>query len=150
MISDTLQKAMDTLQIQDVYQRRNRSHCAQDFYPQEADFGELQSQQMHAVTRSQVFDAGNEEQLLRVMVIMGVRWIAPSEQQDGTEPDVKALIEAEFIAEYRFTASLPNECLDEFAQKKAGYHIWPYWREYLMSQSERLRLPRVMLNTPPL
>lgn len=155
MISDTLQKAIDNLHIQDVYQRWNRSQCAEGFYPKEADFSQLKSQQMHAVTRSEVLDTGNKERFLRVMVVMGVRWVEPSTQLPSQEgeagetsgPDVRVFIEAEFVAEYRFITDLPNECLDEFAQKNASYHIWPYWREFLMSQSERLRLPRVILNT---
>lgn len=155
MISDALQQAIDSLHIQDVYQRWNRSHCAEGFYPQEMDFTQLQTQQMQAVTRSEVFDTGNTEHLLRVMVVMGVRWIVPPTQAsiqedetgETTEPDIKAFIEAEFVAEYQFTVGLPHECLDEFARKNASYHVWPYWREYLMSQSERLRLPRAMLGT---
>lgn len=151
MISDALQQAIDHLHIQDVYQRWNQSRCAEGFYPQEADFNQLQSQQMHAVRRSEVFSTSDRQKLLRVMLVMGIRWTVPAVQEGGSEetvePDIKALIEAEFVAEYWFTADLPNECLDAFAQKNASYHVWPYWREYLMSQSERLRLPKVMLAT---
>jgi hypothetical protein len=58
-----------------------------------------------------------------------------------------AFIEATFVAEYSLNGKPEKEALDAFALKNASYHIWPYWREFLMSQSMRMNLPKIALPT---
>lgn len=144
MISTALQQAIDNLQIQDVYLRSSRSECVEDFRPQYEDFSLLHLQQMHIVKQATVFEIEGDGRLLQVQILLGARWVVTSSVD---EPDIKAFIEAEFIAEYRFKSNIEQTAIDEFAQKNASYHVWPYWREYLASQTERLRLPRVILPT---
>lgn len=60
---------------------------------------------------------------------------------------VKALIEAEFIAEYTMKQTLGKASLDEFSLKNVSYHVWPYWRELISSQCDRMHLPRAVLPT---
>ena len=57
------------------------------------------------------------------------------------------MIEAEFVAEYAMGEQLEKDCLDEFALRNASYHVWPYWRELLMSQCTRMHLPRLVMPT---
>jgi hypothetical protein len=81
---------------------------------------------------------------------MGIRWVVPqqpSEDEQTAEPDIKAVIEGDFLAEYQFDEKLADDCIHEFADHNVSHHVWPYWREYVSSQSERLRLPRVVLPT---
>lgn len=146
MITATLQKAIDSLQIQDVYLRSSHSECVEGFCPQYEDFSSLHLQQMHIIKRAAVFETESADQLLQIQILMGTRWVVSTSIAD--QPDIKAFIEAEFVAEYRFKSNnIDQETIDEFAQKNASYHVWPYWREYLASQTERLRLPRVVLPT---
>lgn len=49
------------------------------------------------------------------------------------------------VAEYRMSEDPGKESLKEFALRNASYHIWPYWREYLMGQCLRMNLPKVIL-----
>lgn len=144
-VSKSLQLAIETLHINDVYLKFTRAQCIDDFAPKFADVQtELQVQQLHAVRRSEVIQVEGDGQLLRVYIRLGTRWIMPRE---GDDPEVKAFVEADFIAEYRMAAPLEPASIDEFALKNASYHVWPYWREFLTSQCERLRLPRVVLPT---
>lgn len=142
--SKKLQRAIDHLTIQDVYIKSTQSQCNEDFDPKTTELDELLVQQMHSVQKSEVLKINESGLLVRIYVRLGTRWVTPN---DNEEPDVKAFIEADFIAEYRMTEDLEQECIDEFAQHNASFHVWPYWREFLSSQCERLRLPRVVLPT---
>ena len=147
-VSKSLQQAIESLHIADVYLKATRAQCVDDFDPKFVDAqAELQVQQMHVVRRSEVIQVEGDGQLLRVYILLGARWTMPRE---GDEPEVKAFVEADFIAEYLMTAPLEQAAIDEFALKNASYHVWPYWREFLSSQCEGLRLPRVVLPTTQL
>jgi len=146
MISADLQRAIDSLKIQDVYVRDQVASCLGDFDPKyAADISKLTIQQMHLVRQSNVAELGDDARLLRVFIRLGARWVDPEEENE--EPSIQALIEAEFIAEYLMTEKLDQACIDEFSLKNASYHVWPYWRELLSSQCARMHLPRLILPT---
>lgn len=142
-ISATLQDAIDNLKLQDVYLRDTFSHCHDDFDPKYPEMETLKIQQMHVIRQSTVADVEDDGKLVRVFVRFGVRWVSPVEEQQ--EPEVFANIEAEFIAEYALDEEIQQTCIDEFATQNASLHVWPYWREFLASQCERMRLPRIIL-----
>ncbi|MGD9859939.1 MAG: hypothetical protein AB7S90_07780 [Marinobacterium sp.] len=148
-ISPSLQKAIDSLKLQDVYLRDNFSHCHDDFDPKYSDEQEeLDVQQMHVVRQTVIADLEGNGKLVRVFVRFGVRWVNPIVERSADEhgaPEVVANIEAEFIAEYTIDQEIKQTCIDEFATQNASLHVWPYWREFLSSQCERMRLPRIVL-----
>lgn len=142
-VNKLLQQAIDNLSINDVYLHEAQSCCNDGFDPKATDdVAELIIQQMHVVAKSELVETSGEVRLLRVFIRLGVRWVAPDEED---ETDVKALIEADFVAEYQMSKDLEAKCIDEFSLKNASFHVWPYWREYLSSQCERMRLPRIIL-----
>ena len=152
-----LQQAIDCLQIRDVLMRASQASLSEDFDPK-YDIGAqaLIIQLKHVVTQSQVLeveDGEETQQIFRVFVDLGARWVeAGSEEQGDTgktvpESLVKAQIEATLIAEYALTDHPEKESLDAFALKNASYHVWPYWREFLSSQSHRMGLPKVVVPT---
>lgn len=149
MISPALQKAIDVLQIQDVYLRDFVARCADDFDPKyTADYASLTLQTRHFVKQSTVVEAENAQRLLRVLVDVGARWV--EERPENEEPIVKAFVEAEFVAEYRMPEPLDQASVDEFSLINVSYHVWPYWRELLNSICTRMHLPRVALPTTQL
>lgn len=81
---------------------------------------------------------------MRIVLGFGVRWIREPDERDE---EVRAFIEADYVAEYIMDKRLDQEVIDAFALQNASYHAWPYWREFLSSQCERLRMPRLMLPT---
>ncbi len=143
-VSKSLQQAIDALVIQDVYVKACQAKCADDFDPKSTELEALLVQQMHVVLRSELIDIDSDGQLVRIYIRLGARWVSPKE---NSGPDIKAFVEADFIAEYQMTAALEQSAIDEFALKNASYHVWPYWREFLSTQCERLRLPKVVLPT---
>ncbi len=145
MVSENLQKAIDGLRIVDVYVQEVLAKLNDGFDPKRSSFDNLVLQTKHFVRHSEkVKEVDTENRLFRVYLEMGARWV------DESSPEgegVRAVIEANFVAEYSIVTSLEQESLDEFASLNASYHVWPYWRELLASQCDRMRLPRVVLPT---
>jgi hypothetical protein len=150
-MNDTLQKAIDSLLINDIYLRSTESSLSEEFEPKyDTGIDHLEVQFRHVVTHWSVLALEQEGEdpvsLFRVFVDLGVRWLEPG--TDGGDADdgrVKARIEAMMVAEYRMSEDPGKESLKEFALRNASYHIWPYWREYLMGQCLRMNLPKVIL-----
>jgi hypothetical protein len=144
MISQELQAAIDCLTISDVYLRNNTTSFAKGFDPKYHKDDHLVLQKKHFVREALVVEM-NSNHLLRVFIDFGARWVVKDDKDK--EQEVKAFIEAEFVAEYFMDELLKKECIDAFALNNASYHVWPYWREFLTSQCMRMHLPRVMIPT---
>ena len=144
MISAELQKAIDCLQIRDVYLRDFTARCVDDFEPKYySDYENLTFQTRHHVRQSNVVELDDKLRVLRVFVSLGARWV--EELAEGGEVSVKAFIEAEFVAEYAMSEDLERVAVDEFALQNVSYHVWPYWRELLHNQCSRMHLPQAVL-----
>lgn len=144
MNSTALQSAIDSLRIEDVYPRHILATCLNDFEPKyHPDPESLNLQTLHRVGRSAVVEVNHTQHMLRVFIEVGARWI--DDKIEDEEKQVMALIEAEFVAEYEIKEPLQQESIDAFALHNASYHVWPYWRELLSSQCQRLNLPRLTL-----
>jgi hypothetical protein len=141
-----LQKAIDTLRIHDVYQRSSIAQCVGDFEPKyDQEIEQLVTQTKHGVKQTQLAEIDESQWLVRVFIEFGARLVDP--RVENEIDSVKAVIEAEYIAEYTADEALEQACIDEYALKNASYHVWPYWREFLMSQCGRMHLPRFVLPT---
>lgn len=144
MMNEKLQKAIDTLRIHDVYLRNSLSQCVNDFDPKYAqDIDKLITQTKHGVKQSHLAQVDDCQWLVRVFIEVGIRLVDPDIEQE--DESVRAFIEAEFVAEYTLDQELEQDCINEYALKNASYHVWPYWREFLMSQCTRMYLPRLVL-----
>lgn len=155
-MTSELQKAIDCLQVNDVFLQSCTASLTEGFDPKySAEVDDLKLKFMHLVSRSEILTLKNDDEiplcLFRVYVVVGARWIlennqSPTEtEKKESSEDFKASIEATFVSEYRFTDDPGKEALEAFALNNASYHIWPYWREYLMQQSQRMNLPKVAL-----
>jgi preprotein translocase subunit SecB len=140
MTDSNLQQAIKHLRIAGLYVRDLVCKCCDDFDPKYSDVETLVVKSKYVVTKSDIVKI-DEEQLFRVFVEVGIKW----SQEEKSEVDYLAWIEAEYIAEYKITSELQKDCLDEFALKNVSYYVWPYWRELLASQCERMKLPRTLL-----
>jgi len=99
-------------------------------------------------------DSNDEVEFYRFTYSAALRFI-PTEQriqhQNGeleTE-DLKPVLEfkATFIADYGVNEALEQDEIDSFAEQHVGFHVWPYWREFVQSSCARLALPP--LNVKP-
>jgi len=159
MISNELQRAIDHLKIRDVYLSDLTATFVDDFNPKYyAEIDDLTLEFLHIVKRSVLFDASDDLQLVQISIRLGTRWADRGDPKhdessegdsgnDKEDTDIKAIIEAEYIAEYELNEQLDRKCIDEYALKNASFHVWPYWRELLASQCARMNLPKVVLPT---
>lgn len=150
-MNEALQKAIDSLLIHDIYLGSAESVLSEEFEPKyDAGIVNLELQFRHVVTHWSVLLLEQEDEepisLFRVFVDLGVRWLEPGTGA-GNEDEgrIKARIECMMVAEYRMTQDPGKEGLEEFALRNASYHLWPYWRDYLMGQCLRMNLPKVVL-----
>lgn len=158
-MDETLLKlAQHGLRITDVALRESRSWLADGYEPKYEQLI-VDAQFMQRTVRSEVLevedDGHGKHDLFRVFVAFGIRWVTRPQKTrarkrakkdtEPAEPKVLGLIEATFIAEYEVTESIDKLALDEFALHNVPWNIWPYWREYVASQSSRLNLPKATL-----
>lgn len=157
-VSKQHQKAIDNLQIKDVFLMTSFSEISADYEPKYSSTPDkIGVQYKHIVDRSAIVSFSSEEEenvikLFRVYIELGAKWAYASDEEtendsssDSENKDSLARIEACFVAEYQLKNETPQEALEEFALKNASYHIWPYWREYLMSHAARMNLPKAVL-----
>lgn len=161
MDKDLLQRAQSVLHITDVALRD--SACAlKDRFDPKYEHPETDVQFLQRTARSEVLeieDGGHaKHRLFRVYVDLGIRWIKrppkPRARKSAAkkpattapaEPDVLARIEATFMAEYEMKEPVDQPALDEFALYNAPFNVWPFWREYVASQANRMNLPKATM-----
>lgn len=142
-----LQQAIDALSLRDIYQRNSVSICTDGFEPKYSDPEKLTVQHMHQVRKSEmIFFEEEKLNVLRVFLSLGARWVETDQAQEP-ENNIMARIESEFVSEYLVNEELSQEAIDEYCLKNSSYHVWPFWREFLMSQCTRMQLPKFVLPT---
>jgi len=146
MISENLQLAINALDVQDVYLRELEARSLGGFEPKYfQNYDSLTVQTKHLVKRAEMVRLDSDGELLRVFIEFGARWV--DERAKDEAQTVKALVEAEFVAEYKVKSKLDQASVNEFAEKNASYHVWPFWREALSSQCLKMYLPKLILPT---
>lgn len=159
MTNKLLEEAIRCTSIQDVYMRNSNMQIADGFDPifsQQELAVQFMQRPLKAETADLTSEDGDHFKLLRVEVIMGVRFVDADAatstddttdiEDDAAQQTVKAELSSNFVAEYLITCEeLSQEAINEFSQSNAGFHIWPYWREYLHTMCNRCKLPPVVM-----
>lgn len=57
-------------------------------------------------------------------------------------------IKSTYCVEYFSNEELSSEDIDGFSKDNVGYHVWPYWREYVQSTLSRTDLPAKLIRVP--
>lgn len=149
-MNEILQKAIESLEVQDVFLWSSNSSLKDGLDPKYIDANSLVTHLKHNVARGEVMTLNvtenSEMQIFRVLINFGARWVLEEEQDsDSSDENVQGEIEASFISEYLMKSDPGQDALNEFAIRNAIYHVWPYWREYLMSQCMRMNLPKAVI-----
>lgn len=137
MIQNPLQTATASLSVFDIYCLEGKFQSAPNFKFE--DFADIKAQTRNEVKQAMVMQLENGQKMLRVQMDVAVRWLAKDELTE------KALVEAVFAAEYLFSGELGKASMDAFALNVVPHHVWPYWREYVASQSTRMSLPKLTI-----
>jgi len=154
-MNSPLQQAIACLHIRDVMLRNSSAYLAEGFEPTYGDgLEDIEIQFKHLVIQNNVMEATNGEsieRIFRVFISLGARWVesspTPSEYLSpaSKNPIIKAQVEATYVADYDMSEHPGQEALDAFSLKNASYHVWPYWREYLASQCQRMGLRKIVM-----
>jgi len=155
MNKELLKKAQDSLAIDDVYLRESQAAINPEFDPK---FTHENLQLQYKLTPSQISQIevessdGKKENVIRIETKTAMRLIASGVEQEAlvkpeeAQKHVKVQITAVFIAEYRLiNGDIEREAIDEFAKYNVGYHVWPYWREFVQNLCSRMLLPNIVL-----
>lgn len=158
-MSDTaLDAAKECLRIQDVWLQQSQTWIEKGFDPKYPQAERYIAQHKHRVARATFGELTDDDTpqagyLFRVYLDLGLRLLPAADDSlsgDKTttdETEVAATIEATFVAEYISAVDPGEAAIHAFATRNASYHVWPFWREFVANQCERMRLPRVMIPT---
>jgi hypothetical protein len=152
--------AAKRLAVEAVFLRRTQVRCKEDFRPPFiGNHLALVPQYRGGPTGTfQVVTAtdegtGETRKAALFYFAAGVRLIDAESLNNADEgqslPDaaVYVEIECEFCAQYSVNGASDEQvlrpALDEFARYNVGYHVWPYWREYVQGTCARLGIPPV-------
>lgn len=150
MSSKPIQQAIENLAIQGVFLRTASIKQHPDFDPR-LDHRELQIQTRSGSTRLSDLEVradsdAETQELFHVHFSCGLRLTNQELVEEG-DPETGVAVEvlATFVAEYMVKpgSTVSQEAREAFARDNVGYHVWPYWREYVQSTCTRLGLPIV-------
>lgn len=153
MSAELIQEAIKGLAVQGVFLRESRFTQAPDFDPTVPKALEITAQYRARAESMRLIEmedpeSGAKQTLMNVHFSCGLRLIEPGQgKKIDSEIGVAAEITATFVAQYLVAPDNPprREALDAFAQNNAGYHVWPYWREYAQSVCTRAGLPVIAI-----
>lgn len=145
-----LSEVIKILHIANVYMRGMETVVDEEFDVLSAH-EELEVRHQLRPISSSLIEYGNTEHPEQVLRLFRVHLLgellmvrAMNVDQQQPEPgDIRIRLIAKYASDYRVTkdGEIPQEALDEFALKNAGFHVWPYWREYIQSTLARMQLP---------
>lgn len=158
MSKPPLQRAIECLQISDIWQHSVSASISEDLKGQARFPDQYEALYKHVVLQSLWGNAEGDSApyVFRVHIAVGVRFVesdaisldveSPSEhEQDSQSDSVLAQIETTYVAQYVSETDPGQDALEAFALKNASYHVWPYWREFLAAQCARMNLPKLSL-----
>lgn len=155
-----IDSAASILAIEAVYLSNSRVWCKEGFFPrfieEELTFvPQYKSGSTGKLTsfKTNLAPAENALTFILLNFTAGVRLVdseALTSAEDGnilSEESQYLEIEAEFCAQYRLdpTAELEAQrpAIEEFGRYNLGFHVWPYWREYVQGTCARMGIPPI-------
>ena len=152
--------AASMLAIEAVYLSNSRVRCKEGFFPKFIEeeltlVPQYKSGSTGKLTslKANLASAENAPSFILLNFTAGVRLVdneALAVVEDGNTLPEEAQyleIEAEFCALYRLDPSVDLEArrpaIEEFGRYNLGYHVWPYWREYVQGTCARMGIPPI-------
>lgn len=148
MLSPELQQAISGLRIDDIYLEK----VSAEVFDRGLDIKSSNCNIAYkfGVGSFEVMDK-EDRKVVCFRFDAGLRWTTKATNESSTKEKAEkgrrllAHVEGELVAWYAMKEPLSEEILREFALKNCGIHVWPYWREFVTSTCDRLRIPRVTL-----
>lgn len=139
-IAEGHDKVASVVRIEDIYLSGCNSERRTDNLPED-----LKLQDRHEII---VIEEKPVTKTFYVKHCFGIRGITLDQE---SEAEVHFLIEAEFYLTYHLAKrrGVKKADIESFAHINSGVHAWPYWREFVQTQSSRMGLPSVMVGILP-
>lgn len=143
-MNENLISAQHCLHIQAVNLKDSNISVRDNIFLSSIDREVTIAQAYRAVTKRQetsFLDAEKQEFWeYRFMYTSGIRLIFSEEEEDSKNEDYKPIMEivGVFSAIYLSNKKLTLEESEVFCKDSVGYHVWPYWREYVQSTCARI------------
>lgn len=142
-MSDPLEQAQNCLAIHSVNLRESQVEVRADIVPWDYDRSQSQAQSYRDVGRVQEVELQPEDERkslweYRFDYALGVRLVNSDTDDAGDDPTVDLEIVAVFQARYLCKRQLEENELSAFAKDNVGYHVWPYWREFVQTTCNRM------------
>ncbi len=146
-MNSAFERAKEVLQIRSVVLRDFSAMINEETDPLLIEEMETQPQGFRFVKKVRETSKSSDESDFweyNFFYSVGARLINNTEE--GEEEHVLLEITATFNAIYSAEEKLEKESLEAFSEENVGYHVWPYWREFVQSSCSRLNVP--LLQTP--
>ncbi len=159
MNDELLKKAISVLNIQSVFLKKATTRCKDAFIPPFFDSEVILIPQHRGAPTGDfaVLDTQSENQVNKDKTVVfsfaaGAR-LVEKESADKANPveldDSIVFVEitAELCAHYNVPGELVIEeyeaAFEEFGRHNVGYHVWPFWREFVQSTCNRMGIPPI-------
>lgn len=140
--------AVENLMVRNIFIRDFQQQVNKDFQPA-LDENEVITQSKHGyghgclVTEYKADEDLPAFYIYRFQYECGIRVVNPDSNPD--EPEVLLELEATFVADYQSEKMIEKDEIGDFGERYVGYHVWPYWREFVQSSLTKSGLPAVSI-----
>lgn len=154
MNKELLEHAKNHLSIQQITIAKSGFEMFYD--PSDSDMSLIQFQSYKYTKSMDVYDYLNGQKSVIYRYALGLRACLALNEQSEVDQSFEANqaqdsvmfktlyeIEAEYDVPYLYVEEIAEECLEEFGKFNVGFHVWPFWREYVQSTASRMGV------TPP-
>ena len=153
-MNPAFERAKNMLQITSVVLRKFQAFIDDGIEPSHIEALKTQPQSFRAVDKVREISTIVDDSTLweyNFFYSVGARLVKETEgdSDGGSEDDSEHVlleISATFNAVYSSKEKLDRELLEAFSEENVGYHVWPYWREFVQSSCYKLDVPP--LQTP--
>ncbi|TDN64282.1 hypothetical protein [Scandinavium goeteborgense] len=143
-MKELLRVAIENLAIFSVNLRNTKVEMNESFNSLNINTTQKKNQSFRNVVKIELIemvredDPNNKKLFYSFLYDAGARLISPESADESNDEDAILTIEACFEAIYVAKKELTEEELEAFGSNNVGYHVWPYWREYLQSTCSRI------------
>lgn len=150
---DALKRAQSALELLDMQQISVSAYVGKEYdprlAPEEQDIAYQTKQGIVGLEIIGLEGNGETSYILRTTVDFGIRFVPkPNDKKVAEDTPVLGEIEAVYRLDYKVTDEAlveDTDAIQEFATHNAPHQAWPFWREFVDSQTSKMRLPRLIL-----
>ena len=158
-MSSSNQDPRKLLKIRSVNLQSSSVNLDENIITTEFSFENLERQVYRHVSSAYELEAGNDNDTwfeYHFIYSLGMRFLECHDtEEDNLEADAEAdainkqplEITAKFKALYFSAEKINQDSISEFCKDNVGYHVWPYWREFVQNNCGRLGIISIPVET---